>query len=329
MVDLLNKHAAVLERYDAGVARDSTPSDISACAPDQSQVVMIPQLNALNRRFPRKRAFITGAASGLGLALARALAANGWALGLFDRDETRLTQVDSELSGGIAALSYPGDVTHADELTVAVNSFAATHEGLDVMINNAGVAAAGEVAETDLEDWQWVMGINFVGVLNGARAAIPHLQLGGNGLIINVSSAAAFAALPGMGAYNASKAAVLALSETLAAELKPAGIQVSVVMPTFFRTALLESMRAPAETRARAARMMAASNHSADEVAWALLQEAARGKLHVVFPRSARWLWRLKRWAPGLYLKCIERIRAATGHQPAFDNQGDDSDLQA
>lgn len=269
-------------------------------------------LDRLNRRFPRKRAFITGAASGLGLALARVLAANGWAVGLFDRDETRLTRIDTELSGATPALCYPGDVTQADVLTVAVNSFAAAHSGLDVMINNAGVAAAGEVSDTELQDWQWVMEINFLGVLNGARAAIPHLQLGGNGLMINIASAAAFAALPGMGAYNASKAAVLSLSETLAGELTPAGIQVSVVMPTFFKTSLLESLRAPPESHERAARMMAASDYSADAVALDLLTFAARGRMHVVLPRSARWLWRFKRWAPALYLSSVGRIRART-----------------
>lgn len=267
-------------------------------------------LHRLNRRFPKKRAFITGAASGLGLSLARTLAANGWAVGLFDRDEMRLTRIDTELSGGIPAVSYPGDVTHADELTVAVNSFAATHDGLDVIINNAGVAAAGDVAETELQDWQWVMEINFLGVLNGARAAIPHLQLSGNGLIINVASAAAFAALPGMGAYNASKAAVLALSETLAGELQPTGIQVSVVMPTFFKTSLLESMRGPPASHERATRLMSASSYSADEVAFDLLTYAGRGKLHIVLPRSARWLWRFKRWAPALYFRCVGQIRA-------------------
>lgn len=267
-------------------------------------------LARLNRRFPRKRAFITGAASGLGLALGRAFIANGWTVGLFDRDETRLTQVDSELSGKGTAVAYPGDVRHADELTVAINSFVASHGGLDVMINNAGVAAAGAVNETELTDWQWVLDINFIGVLNGARAAIPHLQLGGNGLMINIASAAAFAALPAMGAYNASKAAVLSLSETLYGELKPAGIQVSVVMPTFFKTALLESLRGPPATHETAARLMAASNYSADDVALDLLEAAARGKLHIVLPRSARWLWRFKRFAPVGYLNAVGQIRA-------------------
>src|SRR5688572_32535014 len=81
-------------------------------------------LQKLNERFPRKRAFITGASSGLGLELARALADEGWSLGLFDRNLERLAVVEGDLSvAGVRVLAYPGDVTHADELTVAVNSF--------------------------------------------------------------------------------------------------------------------------------------------------------------------------------------------------------------
>jgi len=93
-------------------------------------------------------------------------------------------------------LAYPGDVTNADELTVAVNSFAATQDGLELMVNNAGVAGSGTLMEVSLEDWRWIVDINFMGVVHGARAAIPHLQRNGAGLIINVASAAAFAALP-------------------------------------------------------------------------------------------------------------------------------------
>src|SRR5918999_777792 len=190
---------------------------------------MTNQFLRLNTRFPRKRAFITGASSGLGLALARALAGDGWTLGLFDRDVARLARVEADLSAsGIPVLAYPGDVTLADELTVAVNSFAGTYDGLDVMINNAGVAAAGTLMEVPLEDWRWIIDINFMGVVHGARAAIPHLQRNGSGLLVNVASAAAFASAPGMSSYNATKAAVLSLSETLSGELAASRTQVSV-----------------------------------------------------------------------------------------------------
>ncbi|MDY0065434.1 MAG: SDR family NAD(P)-dependent oxidoreductase [Steroidobacteraceae bacterium] len=252
----------------------------------------------LNARFPRKRAFITGGGSGLGLEMARALAANGWSLGLFDRNLERLTAVEADLSAaGAAVLAYPGDVTHADELTVAVNSFAVTHDGLDVMINNAGVAGAGALMETTLEDWRWIIDINLMGVVHGCRAAVPHLERNGCGLLMNVASAAAFSSAPGMAAYSATKAAVLSLSETLINELRPAGTQVSIVMPAFFRTNLFESLRGPAAARAAATRLMASSSYRAADVARDALRMAAAGETHIVLPRPARLLWRVRRWA--------------------------------
>lgn len=268
----------------------------------------------LNTRFPRKRVFITGAGSGLGLELARALGRDGWSLGLFDRNLERLAAVEADLSAeGIAVLAYPGDVTQADELTVAVNSFAASRDGLDAMINNAGVAAAGALMDTQLEDWRWILEINFMGVVHGCRAAIPHLQRNGTGLLINVASAAAFAATPGMGSYSASKAAVLSLSETLMGELRAVGTQVSVVMPTFIKTSLLESFRGPAQTRAHAEQFMNASNYSASTAAYDLLQLAAAGRPYIVLPASARLLWRIKRWMPRFFLNRVLAMRERAG----------------
>jgi NADP-dependent 3-hydroxy acid dehydrogenase YdfG len=275
---------------------------------------MANRFSKLNARFPRKRAFITGGGSGLGLELARALAEDGWTLGLFDRNLERLTRVEAELSDArIPVVAYPGDVTHADELTVAVNSFAATYDGLDLMINNAGVAGSGALMEAPLEDWRWIMDINFMGVVHGCRAAIPHLQRNGSGLLINIASAAAFASAPGMASYNATKAAVLSLSETLVNELRAAHTQVSVVMPTFFRTNLLESSRGPAQTREQAEQLMASSTYQTPDVARDVLTLAGAGRTYIVLPRSARMLWRLKRWAPNLFLAKLVAIRERMG----------------
>ena len=282
---------------------------------------MTQQFARLARRFPAKRAFITGASSGLGLELARALGREGWTLGLFDRNAERLAHVEEELStAGLTVLAYPGDVTNVDELTVAVNSFAAMHDGLDVMVNNAGVAGSGTLMETSLEDWRWIVDINFMGVVHGARAAIPHLQRNGSGLLINVASAAAFAAAPGMISYNATKAAVLALTETLKGELASTGTQVSIVMPTYFKTSLLESFRGPPSAREQATQLMEGSGYAAAEVARDVLLQAGAGRFYIVLPGSARMLWRLKRWAPLFFLKRVlalrERMRAAQANPP-------------
>lgn len=263
----------------------------------------------LNARFPYKRAFITGASSGLGLALAKALASDGWTLGLFDRNLERLTSVEAELAdAGVKLVAYPGDVTHADELTVAVNSFAETHHGMDVMINNAGVAGTGSIMEVPLEDWRWIIDINVMGVVHGSRAAIPHLQRNGGGLLINVASAAAFASAPGMISYNATKAAVLSISETLVNELRPIGTQVSVVMPTFFRSSLLETSRGPDHTKAGALQAMQQSGYAVEDLARDLLTESADGRTYIVLPKSARMLWRLKRWMPLRFLNQVGHL---------------------
>jgi NADP-dependent 3-hydroxy acid dehydrogenase YdfG len=271
---------------------------------------MTQQFSRLAARFPRKRAFITGASSGLGLELARALSHDGWSLGLFDRNLERLTAVEGELSArGVTVLAYPGDVTQADELTVAVNSFAATVDGLDVMINNAGVAGSGTLMEIPLEDWQWIIDINFMGVVRGCRAAIPHLQRNATGLLINVASAAAFASAPGMASYNATKAAVLSLSETLAGELRSTGTQVSVVMPTYFKTGLLETFRGPEQSRAMARELMDNSGYQVTDVARDILTLSGAGKMYIVLPKSAHRLWRFKRWMPGVFLSRVLAMR--------------------
>jgi short-subunit dehydrogenase len=265
----------------------------------------------LNARFPRKRAFITGASSGLGLELARALAHEGWSLGLFDRDLERLAVVEGDLSlSGVAVLAYPGDVTHADELTVAVNSFAGTNDGLDVMINNAGVAASGSLMEVSLEDWRWAIDINLMGVIHGCRAAIPHLQRNRSGLLINVASAAAFGSAPGMIPYNATKAAVVSVSESLVGELRENGTQVSVAMPMFFRSNLLDSFRGPIQTQQRARELMEASGYSAAQAAIDVLRGASRGKTHIVLPTKGKWVWAIKRWMPSLFVNKLLPLAA-------------------
>jgi short-subunit dehydrogenase len=159
-----------------------------------------------------------------------------------------------------------------------------------------------------------------MGVVHGARAAIPHLQRNGAGLLVNVASAAAFASAPGMGSYNATKAAVLSLSETLSNELAASGTQVSVVMPTFFKTSLLESSRGPTAGRELAAQEMEKSKYVVTEVARDVLLQAGAGRLYIVLPRSARILWRLKRWAPLFFIKRVltlrERMRAEQANPP-------------
>ena len=273
----------------------------------------------LSRRFPAKRAFITGAASGLGRAIATRLAAAGWQLGLLDVSAPRLAEAEAALrAAGATPYPYAGDVTDEAFVAASVADFVRQAGGLDVMVNNAGVAAAGPVETTPPSDWRWITDINLFGVVWGCQAALPHLRAAGSGLVLNVASSAGFAAAPQMSAYNATKAAVISLTETLAAELEGTGIQASVAMPGFFSTHLLATMRAPAEQRAMAQRLMQGSGEDAASAARAILVGATRGKLHIVWPGKYRLAWRLKRLFPAWFVRRVANVhdRRAPGASP-------------
>ena len=176
----------------------------------------------LSRRFPGKRAFITGAASGLGRAIATELAAEGWQLGLLDVSAPRLAEAAASLrTAGVTPHTYAGDVADEAFVAASVGDFVRRAGGLDVMVNNAGVAAAGPVETTPPSDWRWITDINLFGVVWGCQAAVPHLRAAGSGLVLNVASSAGFAAAPQMSAYNATKAAVISLTEEASAATRP------------------------------------------------------------------------------------------------------------
>ena len=267
----------------------------------------------LARRFPAKRAFITGAASGLGLAMAELLARDGWRLGLLDVAADELGGAAEALrqAGAGVVTAFHGDVASSAFVESAVGSFVAECGGVDLVVNNAGVAVAGPVEATPVEDWQWIVGINLLGVVWGCRAALPVLKRQRSGLVFNVASSAGFASAPQMAAYNATKAGVIALSETLVGELAGTGVQVSVAMPGFFRTHLLDHMRAPPEESRLAHALMDHSGHDPAEAAVALLGAAAAGEVYVVWPREYRLAWRLKRWFPRWFLGRVQSFRDA------------------
>ena len=115
--------------------------------------------------------------------------------------------------------------------------------GLDLLVNNAGVAGGGRIERCSLEDWQWIFDVNLFGVVRGTRAFVPMLKAQGSGRIVNTASLAGLVHPPGMGSYNAVKAAVVAFSETAAHELAPYGVGCTAVCPSYFRTNLMSSMR--------------------------------------------------------------------------------------
>lgn len=268
-------------------------------------------LDRLDAKYPAKRALITGGASGLGFATAELLAGRGWRLGLLDRDTERLAGAAARLRAKGSPLCEGHAVDTTDETAVrfAIDGFAARCGGLDSAMNSAGVAVAGSMLETPAADWDWIMRINVLGVAHSCRAELPHLVASGGGLLINVASAASFACAGEMSAYNASKAAVVALSETLYQEFADRHVHVVAAMPGFFRTRLMDHARAPARAAGFARKMMEASNLEADAVALEIVSLAAAGATHIVLPARYRWLWRFKRLAPRSCLRWMLSLR--------------------
>ncbi len=268
-------------------------------------------LEVLDTRFPGKRAVITGAASGLGFAAAEFLASRGWNLALLDRDEARLAAAARDLTnrGSPYCVAAIVDTTDESSVKTAIDAFAGRFGGLDFALNSAGVAVAGDFLETPVADWQWILGVNVMGVVHSCRAQAPHMIASQGGLIVNIASAAGFTSMSRMSAYNASKAAVVALSETLFQELTEHRVHVAVAMPGYFRTQLMETARAPADARDFARRLMERSNLEAASVAREILSKAAGGATHIVLPARYRWLWRFKRLAPRTFQRWLAGFR--------------------
>jgi NAD(P)-dependent dehydrogenase (short-subunit alcohol dehydrogenase family) len=186
-------------------------------------------------------AVVTGAASGIGRALARALAREGARVVGADVDQAGLTETLDGLDGAVAA---PTDVTDLAQVTALADRAFETFGAVHILCNNAGVAVWGGLESASHRDWQWVLGVNLWGVIHGIEAFVPRMVAqGGEGHIVNTASMAGLIASQGLGVYNTSKYAVVGLSETLAKDLRPYGIGVSVLCPMGVATRIRESER--------------------------------------------------------------------------------------
>ncbi len=260
----------------------------------------------LTTQYPKKRAFITGGGSGLGEAYALLLAADGWTIGITDLRQESLAQAAEKIrAAGGSPLTFCFDVRDRAAYAAAIEDFLAQAGGVDLVVNNAGVAGGGALGAYSLEDWDWLMGINFMGVVNGCHLFLPQLKAQQSGMLLNTASAAAFSPVPKMTAYCSAKAAVKMFSEVLYNELHPDGIRVAVVMPEFFRTNLHEGARGPEAEQAKY--MLVNAPYTADQVARQALDQAADGHLHIVFGKEAKIIYRLIRLFPMFTLGRIRR----------------------
>jgi NAD(P)-dependent dehydrogenase (short-subunit alcohol dehydrogenase family) len=260
----------------------------------------------LEQRFPNKRAFITGAASGLGLAICKRLAPRGWRLLIADVNEDRLRQAGVTLSGlGAETETRVLDVTDISALESAAALLREKWGGVDMVFNNAGIATAGAIDELTLEEWQRTIDVDLWSVIHGCRIFAPILKAQGGGYIVNTASSAGTLAGPEMAAYNVAKAGVVSLSETLKTELDKDNIGVSVICPTVFVTSLGETLTGHRQMEDNLIRQLERSRVSADDIVDDMMRAIEKNRLYVITQPDARWGWRVKRCFPELYTRLI------------------------
>lgn len=266
-------------------------------------------------------AVVTGAGSGIGAAFAAELGRRGGAVVCSDIDEAAAQNTaDGIVEQGAKAVAIRCDVTRFDDVSAlaqqAQDWFGAPPT---LVINNAGVGAGGAaIGDVPLDDWAWTLGVNLWGPIHGCHVFTPILREAGPSHghrgIINVASAAAFAAAPGMAAYNVSKAGVLALSETLAAELSGTSVRVTVLCPTFVKTNIVESGRITEESSELANKLMRWIGFSPTKVARVCLDAHDRGELYCMPQLEAKIGWNMKRIAPQAYMRAAGLVSRVNMH---------------
>jgi NAD(P)-dependent dehydrogenase (short-subunit alcohol dehydrogenase family) len=187
-------------------------------------------------------AIVTGASRGLGRAMAVTFAAEGAHVALAARSKPDLEETAHQVEGhGVRALVVPTDVSRYDEVDALVTRTVAALGGLDVLVNNSGIARPMPLAEATPEDWRAMVDVNLTGVFNGCRAAAPHLIARRRGKVINLASVLGAVGLPGYALYAATKGGVIALTRTLGVEWARHNVQVNAIAPGWFVTDMNEA----------------------------------------------------------------------------------------
>ena len=254
-----------------------------------------------------KSVLVTGAASGIGLETALAFGRRGADLILCDLDEAGLASASQRIEAlGGNAFTHRVDVSSAEEMEAFADEVHQRVEAVDILMNNAGVAIGGPFLSTSLEDWNWILGINTLGVVHGCHFFIPKMVARGQGgHVINISSAAGYSANSVLAAYNATKFSVLGLSEALWEELHPHGIGVTVVCPGLIDTPITRNARLVGEMdkpekREEMVQGYQKRGYLPDRVARNILKAVEKNRLVAPISPEAWGLYYLKRFAPWL-----------------------------
>lgn len=260
------------------------------------------------RSYDAARCLVTGGCSGLGQALVKLLVADGARVLVGDVHETAPV---GSLPDGVDYLRL--DVSRDKDWDNARNWVESTYGGLDLLVNNAGIAAGGRIDVSDMDEWRRIVDINLLGVARGCHTFVPMMkQQDGPGHIVNTASLAGLVHAPAMASYNAVKAGVVAISETLRSELAPYNITVSVICPSFFRTNLADSFGGKdVDMEASGVDMINKAPRSADQVAAVAFSGMKAGKHIILTDRDGRVAYATKRYARPVY----DRAMKAAGKQ--------------
>jgi NAD(P)-dependent dehydrogenase (short-subunit alcohol dehydrogenase family) len=269
----------------------------------------------------RRRAVVTGSASGLGRAIALALARQGWHILIADinREGMNETLAQVRAAGGTGEV-FSCDVSRAEDVQAMAEHCFSSWKRVDLLVNNAGVASSGLVGDIPLEDWRWIMGINLWGMIHGCHYFIPGMKAqGGGGHIVNVSSAAGIACLPEMASYNVVKAGAISLSESMKTELSPFRIGVTVVCPTFFKTNLGSTLRYVDPFQKNFSEAAFQNGRlTAEQIADMTLKAVRKNRLYLVPQASGKLMWLMKRFSPGLFYGSMAFIMRRQFHEKLF-----------
>jgi NADP-dependent 3-hydroxy acid dehydrogenase YdfG len=266
------------------------------------------------------RVLITGAGSGLGRALALRFAAAGWRVGVTDlRTDAAAATLQAVKAAGAEGFAAALDVTSEASFADVAERLQREWRGVDVLINNAGVATSGTVQDSPVEQWRWVLDINLLGCVRGCRAIAPLLTAQNSGHIVNIASFAGISNPPALASYNAAKAAVISLSETLRFEMFPHHVGVSVACPSFFRTALLDTSRSAGDENLHSTapqmdrivdKLMERAEVTAEDVAADIFDAVQQNRFMVITHPDSRRLALLKRVSPELYFRKAQKSTA-------------------
>ncbi len=262
--------------------------------------------------FTNKVAAITGAGSGIGRALALQLADAGCAVAISDVNEAGLAETAALLSDkGVKVTQQRLDVADQAAVYAWADQVVADHGKVNLIFNNAGVALAGSVAGTSIEDYEWIMNINFWGVVYGTKAFLPHLQASGDGHVVNISSVFGLFSQPTQSGYNASKFAVRGFTESLRQELDLSGkgVSASCVHPGGIKTNIARSARINASMKdltgvdgeKSTAQFEKLFSTTADQAATTILKGVRKNARRILIGLDARAIDSFQRSLPANY----------------------------